>query len=69
MPIAYSTSSDTSGGDIAHDPSKPVLEAIRWTYLALACLVFILGTVNFVNFLIIKGKWRTFPLLMMYICG
>ena len=49
------------------DPSNKLLEAIRWSYLAILCLIFTLGTVNFVIFLLRNGKWRTLPLLLLYI--
>lgn len=50
-------------------PSKATLEAIRWTYFGIVCLLFILGVVNSIRILIIKGKWKTFPLTLMYVCA
>ena len=57
------------GGEIESDPSRTLLEAIRWSYFGIACVVFILGSLNVWYFLIQQGKWRTYPLLLMYICG
>ena len=55
--------------DGVSDPSSGLLEGIRWTYFAIVFSVFTLGNVNFAVFLIKRGKWRTIPLLLMYISG
>ena len=47
--------------------SEGLIRAIRWIYLAIVTIVFILGCLNLLIFLIKKGKWRTLPLLLMYI--
>ena len=57
------------GQNVVSDPSKATLEAIRWTYFAIVLCVFLLGCLNLWKFLIKLGKWRTTPLLLMYISG
>ena len=52
-----------------NDPSRKTLNILRWSYFAIAIIVFIFGALNIVYFLIIKEKWRTTPILMLYICG
>ena len=51
------------------DPTKRQLNGIRYGYLTLVCLIFLLGCINFGYFLIVKGKWTTLPLLLLYISG
>ena len=59
----------TEGADIPASPSRSLLESLRWTYFSIVLLVFALGCFNIWFFLVKKQKWRTFPLLLMYICG
>ena len=51
------------------DPYSGLVEGIRWTYLVIVSSVFIVGCVNLFLFLFKQGKWRTLPLLLMYISG
>ena len=61
---------DTDGDakNLGH-PSSTALDSIRYTYLAITIIVFALGWINFVHFLIKKGRLRVLPLTMMYISG
>ena len=63
----FADKEDKDGG--VENPSTGVLQGIRWTYLAIVSCVFIVGSVNLNIFLIKQGKWRTVPLLLMYISG
>ena len=63
----FADKEDKDGG--VENPSTEVQQGIRWTYLAIVLCVFIVGSVNLNIFLIKQGKWRTVPLLLMYISG
>lgn len=52
---------------ISYDPSDSVLQAIRWSYFSLVCIVFLLGCWNVVQYLMRGKKWHSFPLVLMYV--
>ena len=47
-------------------PSTELLQALRWSYFAVVCIVFLLGCWNVVKYLVIEKRWKAFPLTLMY---
>ena len=50
-------------------PSKEVVQSIRYTYIALASIVLIMGCWNIYKYLVFQKRWTAFPLTLMYIVG
>ena len=53
-------------GSDASYASTELLEAIRWSYFTVVCIVFLLGCWNVIKYLVIEKRWKAFPLTLMY---
>ena len=50
-------------------PSIEVMQGIRFTYVALASIVLLMGFTNIARYLIIQQRWKAFPLTLTYTFG